>query len=167
MEQIFLNYRKDGGSYAAALLDELLSKRFGESRVFRAARSIPPGSDYPDAILGAAARCEILLAVVDPGWRNHFSTGPGATDPEENWVTREMAEAFENDRTVIPVLLSNTPRLDATALPHTPTLTRLARLQYLRFDYRHIHRDTAAMTDQLTRMCPRLIPLDTPAPAEA
>lgn len=164
MEQIFLNYRKDGGSYAAALLDELLSKPFGESRVFRAARSIPPGSDYPDAILGAAARCEILLAVVDPGWQHHFTTGPGATDPDESWVTREIAEAFKNDRTVIPVLLSNTPRLDAAPLPHT--LARLARLQYLRFDYRHIHRDAAAMTDQLTRTCPRLAPPDTPMPAE-
>lgn len=46
---IFINYRKGGGAYAAALLDALLSERFGEDQVFRAAKSVVAGSDFAES----------------------------------------------------------------------------------------------------------------------
>jgi hypothetical protein len=42
---IFINYRSQSEAYAAALLDERLSNRFGSNQVFRASRSIDAGDD--------------------------------------------------------------------------------------------------------------------------
>ena len=43
MSEIFINYRGSDEPYAAALIDQELSRRFGPARVFRAGRSIRPG----------------------------------------------------------------------------------------------------------------------------
>ncbi|MEK2475682.1 toll/interleukin-1 receptor domain-containing protein [Streptomyces noursei] len=148
--QIFINYRREGGAYAAALLDELLSNHFGADQVFRAARSIEPGSDYSESILEAAADCEVMLVVVDDGWLGKFSPGFRGSTPQQDWVLREIDEAFKNERRVIPVLLSGVKRLEESCLPES--LARVARLQYLRFDYRNIRQDIGFMVEQLVRV---------------
>ena len=48
--QVFVNYREDDDPSVAVLIDEELSRRFGPDRVFRAARSIPLGTPFPEAI---------------------------------------------------------------------------------------------------------------------
>ncbi|MEU4609333.1 toll/interleukin-1 receptor domain-containing protein [Streptomyces umbrinus] len=152
--QIFINYRREGGAYAAALLDELLSNRFGENQVFRAARSITPGSDYSESILEAVAECGVMLVIVDDGWLVKFGSGIRDATSRQDWVLREIEEAFKHERTVIPVLLSGAERLGEGALPES--LIRVARLQYLRFDYRNIRQDVNFMAEQLIKVCPRI-----------
>ncbi|MEI7034416.1 toll/interleukin-1 receptor domain-containing protein [Streptomyces pratensis] len=154
MAQIFINYRKTGGSYAAALLDELLSRRFGEKQVFRAARSIEVGSHFAESILRAVAGCGVMLVVVDAEWLEKFPAD--GCDPSSglDWVVREIEEAFACERIVIPVLLSGAERLREEALPDA--LRRLAGLHYLRFDYRNVRQDSAYMAEQLVRVCPRV-----------
>ncbi|MEU7663378.1 toll/interleukin-1 receptor domain-containing protein [Streptomyces lincolnensis] len=154
MAQIFINYRKEGGAYAAALLDEMLASRFGEERVFRAARSITPGSDYSRSILEAVAECEVLLAIVDRGWLARFNPEVSDSPSGQDWVLREIEEAFKNERTVIPVLLSGVERLDEGSLPEV--LMRVARLQYVRLDYRNIRQDVNYIAEQLIKVCPSL-----------
>ncbi|MCQ6245337.1 toll/interleukin-1 receptor domain-containing protein [Streptomyces malaysiensis] len=147
MAQIFINYRRSGGAYAAALLDEILSKRFSKGQVFRAGRSIKPGSDYVESILEAVARCDAMLVIVDEGWSHHFAN---ANNPpsRRDWVLREIEEAFKHERTVIPILLSGVKRIgDEEDLPSG--LHRLTRLQYLRFDYRNILQDSNYIADRL------------------
>lgn len=152
MDQIFINYRREGGAYAAALLDELLSARFGENKVFRASRSILLGSDFARSILNAVEGCSVMLVIVDAGWLDKFDVAESDSLPIRDWVLREIEEAFKLDRTVIPVLLSGVDRLRAPDLPET--LTGLAGLQYLRFDYRNIRQDSDYMIEQLIRVCP-------------
>ncbi|MEV6419971.1 toll/interleukin-1 receptor domain-containing protein [Streptomyces sp. NPDC051662] len=152
--QIFINYRREGGAYAAALLDELLSNRFGEIRVFRAARSIAPGSDFSNSILEAVAACEVFLVIVDEGWLGKFDSGTRDYSSGRDWVLREIKEAFKYERTVVPVLLSGAKRLDENSLPET--LARVARLQYLRFDYRNIRQDVNFIAEQLIKLCPNI-----------
>ncbi|MGW2508490.1 TIR domain-containing protein [Streptomyces scopuliridis] len=152
--QIFINYRKEGGAYAAALLDELLSNRFGEDQIFRAARSIAPGSDYAESILEAVAACGVLLVIIDGGWLEKINSDTRDPSSGQDWVLREIEEAFKHGRTVIPVLLSGAERLDEEALPET--LARVARLQYLRFDYRNIRQDVNFIAEQLVRVCPQV-----------
>ncbi|MFF2096270.1 toll/interleukin-1 receptor domain-containing protein [Streptomyces sp. NPDC058202] len=152
--QIFINYRREGGAYAAALLDELLSKRFGEGQVFRAARSIAPGSDYSKSILEAVAECGVMLVIVDDAWLLKFSSGIHDLASRKDWVLREIEEAFKYERTVIPVLLSGVGRLDEMSLPEA--LIRVARLQYLRFDYRNIRQDVNFIAEQLIKVCPEI-----------
>ncbi|MFD7129440.1 MULTISPECIES: toll/interleukin-1 receptor domain-containing protein [Streptomyces] len=152
MAQIFINYRRDGGAYTAALLDELLSKHFGETQVFRAAKSIIAGSDYVAAILKAIRGCDAMLVIVDDHWLEKFETGNYISSPDSDWVLREIEEAFKWERIVIPVLLSGVNRLREEDLP--VALTKLATLQYLRFDYRNIQQDSIYMAKQLVRVCP-------------
>ncbi|WP_078531314.1 TIR domain-containing protein [Streptomyces sp. PsTaAH-124] len=154
MAQIFINYRREGGAYAAALLDELLSGRFGREAVFRAARSIAPGSDYSESILEAAGSCAVMLTVVDSGWQEKFISGRSGRPIMHDWVVREIEEAFKRGARVIPVLLSGVDRLNEAHLPES--LTRVARLQYLRFDYRNIRQDIDFIAEQLVRVCPEI-----------
>ncbi|MFH8402018.1 TIR domain-containing protein [Streptomyces anulatus] len=152
--RIFINYSKKGGAYAAALLDELLSSHFGEDEIFRASRSIAPGSDYSESILECVAGCEVLLVIVDADWPKRFTFQPHDANPKEDWVSREIKEAFKHGKVVIPVLLSGAERLDESSLPEV--VADVARLQYLRFDYRNIHQDVRFMYEQLVKVCPEL-----------
>ncbi|MFE4329421.1 toll/interleukin-1 receptor domain-containing protein [Streptomyces sp. NPDC056831] len=152
MAQIFINYRRDGGAYTAALLDELLSKHFGERQVFRAAKSIIVGSDYVAAILEAVRGCDVMLVIVDDCWLGKFETENYNSSPDSDWVLREIEEAFKCERIVIPVLLSGVNRLREADLP--AALAKLATLQYLRFDYRNVQQDSNYMAEQLVRVCP-------------
>ncbi|MGA5123072.1 TIR domain-containing protein [Streptomyces pseudogriseolus] len=152
--QIFINYRREGGAYAAALLDELLSSRFGEDQVFRAARSIAPGSDYSESILKAVAECNVLLVIVDERWSDKFSAESFDLTSRQDWVLREIEEAFKHERTVVPVLLSGVERLSDRSLPES--LVRVARLQYLRFDYRNVRQDVNFIAEQLVKVCPNI-----------
>ncbi|MEU0356906.1 toll/interleukin-1 receptor domain-containing protein [Streptomyces cyaneofuscatus] len=154
MDQIFVNYRREGGAYAAALLDELLSAQFGEDRVFRASRSILAGSDFARSILSAVEGCSVMLVIVDAEWSAKFDIAGSDSLPTCDWVLREIEEAFKFDRLVIPVLLSGVDRLRAQDLPEAVAF--LADLQYLRFDYRNIRKDSAYMAEQLMRACPNI-----------
>ncbi|MGW4318935.1 toll/interleukin-1 receptor domain-containing protein [Streptomyces sp. NPDC004684] len=155
VSQIFINYRREGGAYAAALLDELLGHRFGEGRIFRAARSIGPGEDYAKALLKAVAECSVMLVIVDEGWVAKFASGVGDPSFDRDWVHREIQEAFRNGRTVVPVLLSGVSRLDEGSLPES--LSAVARLQYLRFDYRNTHQDVNSIAEGIVKACPRIL----------
>ncbi|MFT2019264.1 toll/interleukin-1 receptor domain-containing protein [Streptomyces sp. 796.1] len=148
MALVFLNYRRQGGAYAAALLDELLIGHFGQGQVFRAARSIAPGADYAEAILTAVAECEVMLAIIDEGWAAELgesSTSGGG----DSWALREIEEALKHRRTVVPVLLSGVRSLAGDGSPGL--LDEMSRRQYLRFDYRNVRQDSEFIAEQLTR----------------
>ncbi|MEV7481927.1 TIR domain-containing protein [Streptomyces halstedii] len=152
--RIFINYSKKNGAYAAALLDGLLSSHFGEDEIFRASRSVVPGADYSKSILECVAGCEILLVIVDSDWPKRFASQAHDANPKEDWVSKEIGEAFKHGKVVIPVLLSGAERLDESSL--SGVAVEVARLQYLRFDYRNIHQDVRFICEQLVRICPEL-----------
>lgn len=141
MSKIFINYRRHGGAYAAALIDELLSRHFGENRVFRAARSIAPGSDYSKEILTAVAECAAMLVIVDEDWMESLESTAEDHSPStaQSWVSGEIEEAIRNSKLIIPILLSGAKAPIETRLPKH--LSQVARLQYLRFDYRNTRQD--------------------------
>jgi hypothetical protein len=141
---IFINYRSQGEAYAAALLDERLARRFGSDQVFRASRSISAGEDYELAILNAVERCRVMLVVIGPDWSRHF-----AEDGDTDWVRQEISKAMTLETPIIPVLLSGTDRVRAANLPSD--LAKLARVQYLRFDYRNLDQDTEKIAQEVAR----------------
>src|SRR6202042_1081541 len=81
MHEVFINYRTCDGDEAAILIERTLSGRFGTERIFRAAKSIPPGEPYPETLLNAARSSTILLAVMGPDW----SRFPQLRD-QNDWV---------------------------------------------------------------------------------
>ncbi|RXS86167.1 TIR domain-containing protein [Streptomyces sp. TM32] len=154
MADVFINYRTGDGNETAALIDNELSNRFGKDRAFRASKSIPPGTAYPDALLTSLRRSALLLAVIGADWINFRALG----DPED-WVRKEILEAFACGLPVIPVLAGRTTeRLKKDDLPDE--LARLAELQSVRLDTQNAEADLRRLGDLVAEMVPELHDLE-------
>ncbi|MFH8580017.1 toll/interleukin-1 receptor domain-containing protein [Streptomyces zaomyceticus] len=150
MSEIFVNYRTGDGNETAALLSEGLSRRFGEEAVFFAGRSIRPGDTFPEELLAHVRRSGVLLAVIGPSWLSH----PGLRQ-EDDWVRREILEAWHYGVRVVPVLSGRQAgRLDREVLP--PALRHLAELQSLRIASSSYDKDLESIGNELSRLSPRL-----------
>jgi len=66
--RIFISYRREQASGVAGRLYERLADQFGETQVFMDVASIEAGVDFTEVITRAVASCEVLLAVIGPGW---------------------------------------------------------------------------------------------------
>ncbi|MFZ3555050.1 MULTISPECIES: TIR domain-containing protein [unclassified Streptomyces] len=158
MVDVFINYRTGDGDKTAALIDNELSNRFGRERAFRASKSIAPGTAYPDALLAGVRRSALLLAVIGPDWSNLQNK---LRDPED-WVRKEIVEAFACGLPVIPVLEGNrTERLKKDQLPED--LAQLAELQSVRLDMHTCEADLKHLGDLVANMVPELHDLERAA----
>jgi len=151
---VFLSYRTGDGDWAAVLLMKVLSANFGASRVFLASSSIRPGEDFTQRIAEALSSSGVLLAIIGPRWLSAVGQhGYRRLDDPDDWVHREIAEAFRQGVDVIPVLLDNVERLAESDLP--PDLARLANCQYVRLRHRYEH-DIAELVTALAERRERM-----------
>ncbi|NEC36400.1 toll/interleukin-1 receptor domain-containing protein [Streptomyces rubrogriseus] len=151
MSEIFINYRTGDGEKTAALLRQGLSHRFGPGHAFHASQSIVPGESWPERLLTAVRRSSVLLAVIGPDWTN-FRT---RLDDPEDWVRKEIEEAFRCEVPVVPVLDGRkTNRLSRADLP--PALRRLADLQSIAFDSGDTDVCVARLGDLMAELIPGL-----------
>lgn len=98
MPQIFVNYRTDDEEATATLVDRELSRVFGNENVFKASKSIGPGSRFPQELLTAVRRSSVLLAVIGPRWLKTGGAGDGAP-----WRTRATGRDGRFRRPLRPV----------------------------------------------------------------
>jgi hypothetical protein len=63
--RIFISYRRKESAGHANFLHFLLVERFGREQIFMDVDSIEPGSDFPEVIEAAVAKCDILLVLPD------------------------------------------------------------------------------------------------------
>ncbi|MFJ1747275.1 toll/interleukin-1 receptor domain-containing protein [Streptomyces sp. NPDC088116] len=158
MTDVFINYRTGDGEKTAALIDQELSRRFGRDRIFRASKSVAPGQAYPDALLTGLRRSTVLLAVIGPDWTNFQAR---LRDPED-WVHKEIVEAFACELPVVPVLDGRkTDRLNKADLP--PELARLADIQSIPFGTHDTEAGLKRLGDMVADMVPGLRDLDRDA----
>lgn len=152
---VFLNYRHGDADAAVLMLHNELSARFGEQGVFRATTSIPLGTYYPDALLENAGKCRVLLAVIGRNWEiASDSTGEILLNDKDDWVRREILEAWSHGATVVPVLVGTRQRLRATSLPEE--LQQLAFTQFLHLPTGAGVAEVAVLVDKLVRTFPEL-----------
>ncbi|MFD3916266.1 toll/interleukin-1 receptor domain-containing protein [Streptomyces sp. NPDC058603] len=168
MHEVFINYRTQGGKEAAYMCHERLSARFGDGSVFLAAKSIPPGTNYADALISNVRRSHVLLALIDEHWLDapdRKNPGRRALVNRQDWVRRELEEALTSGILVVPLMIGRSAvQLDARRLPKS--LVELAECQYERLTLRAIDTDMARLCDRLIRQVPELAVLDRhPAPA--
>lgn len=150
MAVVFVNYRvREQGGYAT-LLHRELSRIFGSSQVFLSSFSIPPGDDFVAGIFRALHECEILLAVMGPRWSEFHG------DAENDWVHREIAEAFRCGIRVIPVLVDDAELPTEAELPDG--IAALARCQYVRLRHRSVQSDLDRLVREIQKMAPALEP---------
>jgi hypothetical protein len=159
MGGVFINYRTGDGDWAATFISRELAAAFGSENVFFASKSIRVGEDFVVRILDRLRQCDVFLAVIGPRWLTATNrTGELRLSDPDDWVRREILEAFRSGLRVIPVFLDGTPALNEADLPDDIRL--LARCQYLRLHHRNDDRDIARVLDELTEI---LSAIDAPA----
>jgi hypothetical protein len=148
--EVFINYRTGDGDEAAEFLASRLSDRFGKEHVFKASHSIQPGESFPKALIDAARKSDVLLAVMGPDW----GAAPQLRE-EADWVRMEILAAQASGTRVVPVIKGRkTDRLDRASLP--PELMWLADVHSLRLDMHESTDDLKRIGDFLADLVPTL-----------
>jgi tetratricopeptide (TPR) repeat protein len=152
---VFINYRGEDSQVCAFLLYDSLVKRFGESKIFLDCRSIRPGEDFQQKLLGSLRESSILLAVIGPRWLTTADRyGRRYIDSAGDWVRRELAEALALGLHVMPVLMDDVTIPPAEVLP--VDIAGLSERQYVRLRRRDADEDLAHLIDRLVEFEPAL-----------
>ncbi|MFN0301903.1 MAG: toll/interleukin-1 receptor domain-containing protein [Burkholderiales bacterium] len=121
MSKVFISYRRTDTQMAAGRLRESLSKRFGDEAIFRDKDSIVGGKDWIEAIEhNLGAKGVVVLMLIGPTWLTaQDEAGRRRLDDPEDWNRIEIEHALRNGRTLVPVLIDNTPMPSASQLPES------------------------------------------------
>jgi hypothetical protein len=105
-QRIFISYRRDDSRGYAGRLQGDLSRRYSEEHVFRDVE-IPPGADFGEYITSLVDKCNVVLAIIGPGWLDaRDREGERRIDKPDDWVRLEIERALARDGVeVIPVLV--------------------------------------------------------------
>lgn len=130
--RIFINYRWEDGAYAAQLIFNRLSGRFGLEDVFFDVQAIPAGVKFPQYLRDKLAECEVLVTVIGEKWLDsRFRDGPKQgqrrLDDPKDWVRIEIETALADGKKLIPVLAARAKMPCREDLP--PTIQELADWQ--------------------------------------
>lgn len=150
MGGIFINYRNGAHAAIVRALYERLVDHFGADQVFLDQPSIHAGDRYPDAIRERLADADVLLAVVHRGWS--AARGPDGRrllDRPGDWVRQELEVAFEDRKTVIPILLDDAQPPTVAELP--TSIVDLAHRQARRIHGDRVPADATALIADLER----------------
>jgi hypothetical protein len=131
---VFICYRRDDSAGDARMIAACLVKRFGPRRVFMDVDSIAPGSEFENVLHETLRSCAVVLVLIGIHWLTIFDDeGRRRLDNSGDYVRREVRDAMNTGRTVIPVLLGRAKMPAEDKLP--PDLKRLVKLQG--FELRH------------------------------
>jgi TIR domain len=164
MAQIFLNYRIDDSSYAAAGIYTTLAGIFGEDEVFRDCDSVLPGQDYPPSIMDALKRCGVLVTLIGATWLDLTDqSGARRLDNTNDWVRREIRWAIQHGVPIVPVLLDDVKMPPADLLPSD--IRTLSFIQACWVRHHQFQRDVAELADRLAQLVAGLRPVVPPGGA--
>jgi hypothetical protein len=158
---VFINYRGDDSHSYGVLLYRELSRELPRDRIFLDSESIPAGADFTVELLDRVRRSRVLLAVIGPHWLTVRRAG-GPTggqrpiDDPNDWIRRELAEAFAAGVTVIPVLTDNATLPSEADLP--ADIAGLGRRQYRMLRHRDADADLARIRQDIAEAAPDLMP---------
>lgn len=116
---VFISYRhEDGGGYANAIYPALVS-RFGAKQVFKDVDAINPGDPWPDRLNRTLSSCDVVIAVIGPGWLSAADdSGQRLVNPDD-WVRRELEQALARGIPIVPALVGDAELPDRNELPET------------------------------------------------
>src|SRR5262249_7684615 len=104
--KVFINYRRDDAIAMAGRLHDRLATEFGRENIFMDVCHIPIGADFVTYLSNQVAACEVVLAVIGPGWLNAADeNGLRRLDNPGDFVVIEIAAALARNMRVIPVLV--------------------------------------------------------------
>jgi hypothetical protein len=109
--RVFMSYRRADDHHFIGRLHDRLCAAFGDDMVFRDIDSIPAGTNFRSVILRTLNEVDAVVAVIGPRWVRQ------AGDETSDYVYLELAEALQQGKHVIPVLMEQTPMPAQDALP--------------------------------------------------
>ncbi|HEX5863100.1 MAG TPA: SUMF1/EgtB/PvdO family nonheme iron enzyme [Casimicrobiaceae bacterium] len=117
--KVFISYRRDDSKYQARMIHTAFCKAIQSDHVFMDVDSIPPGANFRKILKGWIDECEVLLALIGPGWidASDPKTKRRRLDNPSDFVRIEIGEALARDIPVVPVLIDGTPIPDVGLLP--------------------------------------------------
>jgi hypothetical protein len=174
-QRIFISYRRDDSRGYAGRLQGDLSRRYSDEHVFRDVE-IPPGADFGEYITGLVDKCNIVLAIIGPGWLDaRDREGERRIDKPDDWVRLEIERALARDGVeVIPVLVDGARLPPREELPESLLALRRRNafeLSDRRWDYDvgqlGQHLDTLLRGTSALHVRPADLPKTTPTTAVA
>jgi ankyrin repeat protein len=148
MPTVFISYRRNDAAGSAGRVYDRLVDRLGRERVYRDVDSGQPGEDFVETIGRKVRECDVLLALIGPGWlRSVDEAGGWRLANEDDLVRVEIATALDRGIRVIPILLEGAKLPRAGDLPSS--LAKLAHRNAVEVRDTHFDQDVAQLLDNL------------------
>jgi hypothetical protein len=156
--KVFISYRRDDSRYQAREIHRAFCQVLPRDHVFMDIDTISPGANFPKILKGWVNQCEVLLALIGPGWidANDPKTNSRRLDNPKDFVRVEIGEALARGIPVVPVLLDGTPMSDVSLLPDD--LKGLVDRQAEFLEYRTFDTDVERLIRKLGLAAPDLPP---------
>jgi hypothetical protein len=117
--RVFISYRRDDARYQARDIYKAFTTVLPHEHVFMDVNSIRPGENFVKILEQWVDQCDILLALIGPGWAN--STDPKTGSPRlhnpRDFVRIEIRNAIIRNISIVPVLLDGAPMPEEGDLP--------------------------------------------------
>ena len=128
-KNIFISYRVNDTAGETGRLVDSLKQYFNEDQIFVDIDKIEPGVDFTEAIAKSLESCDVMLAIIGPGWQgvNSATNSSRITNPND-WVRLEISTALKRNIRVVPVLVDGAGLPTEEQLPEDlqPLLRRQA-----------------------------------------
>jgi hypothetical protein len=117
---VFISYRRDDAPFAAHALYANLARRFAEHQIFMDVQGgVHAGAEFADLVRDKVARCDVLVAIIGPGWSQATDTqGRLRLKLADDLVRVEISSALRAKKRVMPVLVGGAVMPAKESLPH-------------------------------------------------
>ena len=117
--KVFISYRREDAKYQARMIYSAFCRAIPSDHVFMDVDSIPPGADFRKVLEDWVGQCEVLLALIGPGWigAGDPKTKERRLDNKSDFVRIEIGKALARGIPVVPVLLDDAPMPSGDVLP--------------------------------------------------
>jgi TIR domain len=117
--KVFISYRREDAKWQAREIYRALTRVLPHDNVFMDIDSIGPGEDFVVALERSLDQCDILLALIGPGWIDARDPKSGRSKLENpnDFVRLEINKALVRGIPVVPVLLDGASIPDKDKLP--------------------------------------------------
>jgi formylglycine-generating enzyme required for sulfatase activity len=147
--KVFISYRREDSRYQAHRIHAAFCKALPSDHVFMDVDSIAPGANFRKILKDWVDQCEVLLALVGPGWidARDPKTEMRRLDSKSDFVRIEIGEALARGIPVVPVILDGAPMPDVDLLPDD--LKELADRQAVFVEFRTFDADVERLIRKL------------------
>ena len=142
--RVFISYRRGETQDLVGRLRDYLGRKLGEDNIFLDVDSIEVGDDFDSVIRKTLREVDAVVCVIGSDF------DPGRLAEQDDYVRRELREAFAQEKRVFPVVAKGAQMPTAAELPKE--LKALAGIQAadLRSDH-DFHRDVDELVKSLNR----------------